>query len=53
LNSVGITVSDLVIDSRGNVDTLDAFKIKGGEKRQVMRGAHVLLGDAGFAAPLK
>jgi hypothetical protein len=53
LNSVGITVSDLVIDSKGTVDTLDAFKIKGGEKRQVMRGAHVLRGDAGFAAPLK
>jgi len=54
-----------VIDSKGNIYTLDAFKIKGGEKRQVIVPAYVrdivkvqvycawaevLLGEAGFSA---
>lgn len=57
-----------VVDSKGNVYTLDAFKIKGGEKREVMVPAYiqdiakvevycawaqVLLGEAGFAAPVR
>ena len=59
-----------VVDSKGNVYTLDAFKIKGGggEKRQVevpsyvhdivkvqvyCAWAEVLLGEAGFSAPVK
>ena len=57
-----------VIDSKGNIYTLDAFKIKGGEKREVVvpsyvkdiakvqvycAWAEVLLGDAGFSAPVK
>lgn len=57
-----------VVDSKGNIHTLDAFKIKGGEKRQVMvpsyvkdvskvqvwcAFAEVLLGEAGFSSPVK
>lgn len=57
-----------VIDSKGNVYTLDAFKIKGGEKREVMVPAYVpnvakvqvycawaeiLLGEASFSSPVK
>jgi hypothetical protein len=59
-----------VVDSKGNVYTLDAFKIKAGngEKREVVVPAYVpdvakvqvycawaevLLGEAGFAAPVK
>ncbi len=57
-----------VIDSKGNIYTLDAFKIKGGEKRQVTvpsyipdivkvqvycAFAEVLLGETSFAAPVK
>ena len=53
-----------VVDSHGNVYTLDAFKIKGGEKREVVvpsyvhdiakvqvycAWAQVLLGEANFA----
>jgi len=56
------------IDSKGNIYTLDAFKIKGGEKRQVMLPAYVkdvvkvqvycawaevLLGEASFSSPAK
>ena len=57
-----------VVDSKGTIYTLDAFKIKGGEKREVVvpsyvkdiakvqvycAWAEVLLGDAGFSAPVK
>src|ERR1043165_7001471 len=57
-----------VVDSKGNVYTLDAFKIKGGEKREVVvpsyvpniakvqvycAYAEVLLGDASFSSPVK
>src|SRR5438105_12537345 len=57
-----------VVDSEGTVYTLDAFKIKGGEKRAVMVPAYVkdiarvqvycafaevLLGEAGFSMPVK
>jgi hypothetical protein len=57
-----------IVDSKGTVYTLDAFKIKGGEKRQVevpayvkdiakvqvyCAWAEVLLGDAGFSSPVK
>lgn len=57
-----------VVDSKGTVYTLDAFKIKGGEKREVMvpsyvkdiakvqvycAWAEVLLGEAGFSSPVK
>jgi len=57
-----------VVDSNGNVYTLDAFKIKGGEKREVVvpsyipniakvqvycAFAQVLLGEAGFSSPVK
>jgi|SRR5947209_20009531 len=57
-----------VIDSHGNIYTLDAFKIKGGEKREVVvpsyvhniakvqvycAWAQVLLGEASFAQPVE
>ena len=57
-----------VVDSNGTVYTLDAFKIKGGEKREVevpsyvrdiakvqvyCAWAQVLLGEADFPAPVK
>ncbi len=57
-----------VVDSNGNIYTLDAFKIKGGEKRQVMvpsyipnvvkvqvycAFAEVLLGETSFSSPVK
>jgi len=57
-----------VVDSKGNIYTLDAFKIKGGEKREVnvpsyihdiakvqvyCAFAEVLLGEAGFSSPVK
>lgn len=57
-----------IVDSKGTVYTLDAFKIKGGEKREVMVPAYVhnvakvqvycawaevLLGEASFATPVK
>lgn len=57
-----------VVDSKGNIYTLDAFKIKGGEKREVTVPAYVkdiakvqvycafaevLLGEAGFSSPVK
>ncbi len=57
-----------IVDSNGNIYTLDAFKIKGGEKRQVMvpsyvhniakvqvycAFAEVLLGEASFSSPVK
>src|SRR5712691_6020087 len=57
-----------VVDSKGTIYTLDAFKTKGGEKREVVvpsyvkdiakvqvycAWAEVLLGDAGFSAPVK
>jgi hypothetical protein len=56
-----------VVDSKGNVYTLDAFKIKGGEKREVVVPAYVpnvvrvevycafaqvLLGQADFSSPV-
>lgn len=56
------------IDSKGNIYTLDAFKIKGGEKRQIVLPAYVkdvskvqvycawaevLLGEASFASPVR
>jgi len=56
-----------VVDSKGNIYTLDAFKIKGGEKREVLvpsyikdiakvqvycAYAEVLLGEAGFSSPV-
>ena len=57
-----------VVDSNGNVYTLDAFKIKGGEKREVVvppyvqnivkvqvycAWAQVLLGEAGFSTAVR
>ena len=57
-----------VVDSKGNIYTLDAFKTKSGEKREVVvpsyipniakvqvycAFAQVLLGDAGFSSPVK
>ena len=57
-----------VVDSNGTVYTLDAFKIKGGEKREVevpsyinniakvqvyCAWAQVLLGEASFSMPVK
>jgi hypothetical protein len=57
-----------VVDSKGNIYTLEAFKIKGGEKRAVAVPAYVhdivkvqvycawaetLLGEASFAKPVK
>jgi hypothetical protein len=57
-----------IVDSKGTIYTLDAFKIKGGEKREVVVPAYVkdiakvqvycawaevLLGDAGFSSPVK
>ena len=57
-----------VVDSKGNIYTLDAFKIKGGEKREVAvpgyvqdiakvqvycAFAEVLLGEAGYSSPVK
>jgi hypothetical protein len=57
-----------VVDSNGTVYTLDAFKIKGGEKREVevpsyirdiakvqvyCAWAQVLLGEANFSMPVK
>jgi hypothetical protein len=57
-----------VVDSKGSIYTLDAFKIKGGEKREVnvpsyihdiakvqvyCAFAEVLLGEAGFSSPVK
>jgi hypothetical protein len=57
-----------VVDSKGVIYTLDAFKIKGGEKREVVVPAYVkdiakvqvycafaevLLGDASFSTPAK
>lgn len=57
-----------IVDSSGTVYTLDAFKIKGGEKREVKvpgfvrdiakvqvycAWAEVLLGEADYAAPVK
>ena len=55
-----------VVDSMGTIYTLDAFKIKGGEKREVVVPAYVidkvqvycawaevLLGEAGFSSPVK
>lgn len=57
-----------VVDSTGNIYTLDAFKIKGGEKREVTvpsyvqniakvqvycAWAEVLLGEASFQSPVK
>ena len=56
-----------IVDSLGNVYTLDAFKIKGGEKREIevpafvhdiakvqvyCAWAQVLLGEAGFPSPV-
>jgi hypothetical protein len=57
-----------VVDSKGNIYTLDAFKIKGGEKREVMvpgyvpdvakvqvycAWAQVLLGESSFSSAVK
>lgn len=57
-----------IVDSKGNIYTLDAFKIKSGEKRDVMvpsyvqdiakvqvycAWAQVLLGEASFPSPVK
>jgi hypothetical protein len=57
-----------IVDSRGSVYTLDAFKIKGGEKRQVAvpgyvkdiakvqvycAWAEVLLGESSFSSPVR
>jgi hypothetical protein len=57
-----------IVDSNGAVYTLDAFKIKGGEKREVVvpafvhniakvqvycAWAEVLLGESKFASPVK
>jgi len=57
-----------VVDAKGNIHTLEAFKIKGGEKREVIVPAYVkdiakvevycawaqvLLGDAKFSSPVK
>jgi hypothetical protein len=57
-----------IVDSKGNIHTLDAFKIKGGEKREINVPAYVqniskvqvycawaetLLGEASFSSPVK
>jgi hypothetical protein len=57
-----------IVDSKGTIYTLDAFKIKGGEKRMVTvpgyvnniakvqvycAWAEVLLGEANYSAPVK
>jgi hypothetical protein len=57
-----------VVDSKGNIYTLDAFQTKGGEKREVMvphyvsnivkvqvycAFAEVLLGEANVSSPVK
>lgn len=57
-----------VIDSKGNIYTLDAFKIKNGEKREIVvpgyvnniakvqvycAWAEVLLGETSFSSPVK
>jgi hypothetical protein len=57
-----------VVDSNGNIYTLEAFKIKGGEKREVVVPAYVpniakvqvycafaevLLGESSFPSPVK
>lgn len=57
-----------IVDGRGNIHTLDAFKIKGGEKREIVvpnyvhdiskvqvycAWAEVLLGEASFSSPVK
>ena len=57
-----------VVDSKGNIYTLDAFKIKGGEKREVAvpeyipdiakvqvycAWAQILLGESSFSSPVK
>lgn len=57
-----------IVDAQGTVYTLDAFKIKGGEKRQVnvpayvkdiakvqvyCAWAEVLLGEASFSSPVR
>jgi len=57
-----------VVDSKGTIYTLDAFKIKGGEKREVMvpgfvhniakvqvycAWAETLLGESNFSSPVK
>ncbi len=57
-----------VVDSKGNIHTLEAFKIKGGEKREVVVPAYVtniakvqvycawaevLLGETSFSSPVK
>lgn len=57
-----------IVDSKGTVYTLDAFKIKGGERREVSvpyyvkdiakvqvycAWAEVLLGEAGFSSPVR
>lgn len=57
-----------IVDSKGNIYTLDAFKIKGGEKREVMvpgfvhdiakvqvycAWAETLLGESSFSSPVK
>ena len=57
-----------IVDSHGIIYTLDAFKIKGGEKREVVvpgyvqdiakvqvycAWAEILLGEASFQAPVK
>jgi hypothetical protein len=57
-----------VIDTNGNIYTLDAFKIKGGEKREVVvpsyvpnvakvqvycAWAQIVLGEAGFSMAVK
>ena len=57
-----------VVDSKGNIHTLEAFKIKGGEKRQVIvpafvqdivkvqvycAWAEIILGEASFSMAVK
>lgn len=57
-----------VVDSKGNIYTLDAFKIKGGEKREIVvpsfvpniakvqvycAWAEALLGETSFPSPVK
>ena len=57
-----------IVDGQGNVYTLDAFKVKGGEKREIevpayvgeiskvqvyCAWAQVLLGEANFSVPVK
>ena len=57
-----------IVDSKGTIYTLDAFKIKGGEKREVVVPAYVhniakvqvycawaevLLGEANYSTPVK